>query len=274
MPKQQRDRKHKSKPAEAAAPVLSLPNANEKVSKETRTLQAKKYVDKESKRRLIVVLEGCPLEVAKIGDKYKLLSSDDRGYLTKFGKNPDDYRPDVVHQCLLSLFDSPLNKAGLLQVYMRTADNTLIEVNPHTRIPRTYKRFAGLMVQLLFKYKIKAAEGEAVLFKVIKNPVTDHLPSTARKIAAEYNPDQVIRLEEYVPVLCEKQRAMVKNKPSEDVTDISGDGPMVFIIGGFARGDLKVDYADEYVSISSYPLSAAMVCMKVCNAFEEHWQVL
>lgn len=86
--------------------------------------------------------------------------------------------------------------------------------------------------------------------------------------------EQVIRLEEYVPVLCKKQREMVNKKPSNDVTDVSEDGPMVFIIGAFARGDLKVDYADEYVSISSYPLSAAMVCMKVCNAFEEHWQVI
>ncbi|KAF0984555.1 hypothetical protein FDP41_000454 [Naegleria fowleri] len=198
------------------------------VSKEQKTLQAKKYVEKESKRRLIVVLEGCPLEVAKIGDKYKLLNSDDhRSYLSKHGKNPDDYRPDVVHQSLLALFDSPLNKAGLLQVYMHTVDNTLIEVNPHTRVPRTYKRFAGLMVQLLFKHKIKAAETEAVLFKIIKNPVTDHLPSTARKIAAEFNVEQVIRLEEYVPVLCKKQREMVNKKPSNDVTDVSEDGPML-----------------------------------------------
>jgi rRNA pseudouridine-1189 N-methylase Emg1 (Nep1/Mra1 family) len=46
---------------------------------------------------------------------------------------------------LLTLLDSPLNKAGLLQVYIHTEGNVLIEVNPRTRIPRTYKRFAGLM---------------------------------------------------------------------------------------------------------------------------------
>ena len=48
-------------------------------------------------------------------------------------------------QCLLTLLDSPLNKAGLLQVYIRTAKGVLIEVNPHVRIPRTFKRFSGLM---------------------------------------------------------------------------------------------------------------------------------
>lgn len=43
------------------------------------------------------------------------------------------------------LLDSPLNRAGLLQVYIHTDKNVLIEVNPQTRIPRTFKRFAGLI---------------------------------------------------------------------------------------------------------------------------------
>lgn len=45
----------------------------------------------------------------------------------------------------MALLDSPLNKAGLLQVYIHTTKNVLIEVNPHVRIPRTFKRFSGLM---------------------------------------------------------------------------------------------------------------------------------
>ena len=43
------------------------------------------------------------------------------------------------------LLDSPLNKAGLLQVYIHTAKNVLIEVHPQCRIPRIYSRFCGLM---------------------------------------------------------------------------------------------------------------------------------
>ena len=45
----------------------------------------------------------------------------------------------------MTLLDSPLNKAGLLQIYIHTAKGVLIEVNPHVRIPRTFKRFSGLM---------------------------------------------------------------------------------------------------------------------------------
>lgn len=43
------------------------------------------------------------------------------------------------------LMDSPLNRAGLLQVYIHTEKNALIEINPQTRIPRTFPRFCGLM---------------------------------------------------------------------------------------------------------------------------------
>ena len=77
---------------------------------------------------------------------YQLLNCDDHQHiLRKSGKDVAEYRPDITHQCLLTLLDSPLNKAGLLQLYIHTTKNVLIEVNPRTRIPRTFKRFCGLM---------------------------------------------------------------------------------------------------------------------------------
>lgn len=63
-------------------------------------------------------------------------------------KDPGACRPDITHQSLLMLLDSPLNRAGLLQVYIRTEKKVLIEINPQIRIPRTFKRFAGLMGEL------------------------------------------------------------------------------------------------------------------------------
>jgi hypothetical protein len=48
------------------------------------------------------------------------------------------------------LLDSPLNKAGLLQIYFRTNKNVLVEVSPQCRIPRTFDRFCGLMGKYLF----------------------------------------------------------------------------------------------------------------------------
>ena len=75
---------------------------------------------------------------------------------------------NFLPQCLLTLLDSPLNKAGFLQVYIHTAKGVLIEVNPSVRIPRTFKRFSGLMVQLLHKLFIRGVNGPEKLLKVIK----------------------------------------------------------------------------------------------------------
>lgn len=49
------------------------------------------------------------------------------------------------------ILDSPVNKAGRLKaVYVRTEQGVLFEVKPHVRIPRTYKRFAGIMCEFSF----------------------------------------------------------------------------------------------------------------------------
>jgi len=58
-------------------------------------------------------------------------------------------RPDVVHVELLEALESPLNKKGLLGIYVHTYNDYVIYINPDTRIPRNYNRFVGLMEQLL-----------------------------------------------------------------------------------------------------------------------------
>jgi rRNA small subunit pseudouridine methyltransferase Nep1 len=80
----------------------------------------------------------------------------------------DGQRLDREKQCLLTLLDSPVNKAGRLQIYIHTTKGVLIEVNPAVRIPRTFKRFSGLMVQLLHRLSIRSVNGPEKLLKVIK----------------------------------------------------------------------------------------------------------
>lgn len=150
------------------------------------------------------------------------------------------------------LMDSPLNRAGLLQVYIHTQKNVLIEVNPQTRIPRTFDRFCGLMVQLLHKLSVRAADGPQKLLKVIKNPVSDHFPVGCMKIGTSFSIPSVSDVRELVP---------------------SSD-PIVFVVGAFAHGQVSVEYTEKMVSISNYPLSAALTCAKLTTAFEEVWGVI
>ncbi|RUS22298.1 Alpha/beta knot methyltransferase [Endogone sp. FLAS-F59071] len=221
----------------------------------------KTLIEKEKARRLIIVLENACLETYKVGKnkeaRYQLLNCDDhQGILKKLGKEITDARPDITHQCLLTLLDSPLNKAGLLQVYIHTARNVLIEVNPHVRIPRTFKRFSGLMVQLLHKLSIRSVNGSEKLLRVIKNPVTDHLPANCRKLAFSFDAP-TIRLSEYLPT-------------------IPADHSICVSIGAMAHGadDFADSYVDEKIGISEYPLSASVACGKMCCALEELWGVL
>lgn len=37
---------------------------------------------------------------------------------------------------------------------------------------------------------------------------------------------------------------------------------------------IDADYTEQTVSFSSYPLSAALTCAKLCNAFEEVWGIV
>lgn len=119
---------------------------NEKPPRIPRTL-----IERSEGRRVIIVLHNASLETVKTKRGYQLLNCDDhRGIILKMGKEPTEYRPDIVHQALMSCLDSPLNKAGLMQVFIHTNKNVLIEVNPAVRIPRTFKRFCGLMGNFFF----------------------------------------------------------------------------------------------------------------------------
>ncbi|KAJ7982861.1 Alpha/beta knot methyltransferase [Mycena polygramma] len=221
-------------------------------------------------RRLYVILEQACLEAYRISGgpakgkrgaegevKYTLLNCDDhQGILAKTGRDIAEARPDITHQCLLTLLDSPLNKAGLLQVYIHTAKGVLIEINPHVRIPRTFKRFSGLMVQLLHKLSIRGVNGPEKLLKVVKNPVTDHLPPNTIKLTLSGDA-KTQRLSDYLPTLPQTHSIAV-------------------FVGAMARGrdDFADAYVDEKISISEYALSASVACGKFCCALEDLWNIV
>jgi rRNA small subunit pseudouridine methyltransferase Nep1 len=160
----------------------------------------------------------------------------------------------TYHLNLISIF--------CFKVYIHTHKGILIEVNPQTRIPRTFDRFAGLMVQLLHKLSIRSQDtvkGGIKLLKVIKNPITDHFPVGCKKISTSFSvtSSHLVNIRDYVNDQC--------GEP---------DQPVVFVIGAMAKGCVNIDYNEDTVSISSYPLSAALTCSKVCAAFEDKWGVL
>jgi len=229
----------------AAAAVAAAEDAEEDVTVQPASKE----------KRVIVVLEEACLETVKSkSGKFELLNCDDHLALhAKLNRDPKHSRPDIAHQCLLTLLDSPLNKAGMLTVYLRSAAGVLIEISPHIRIPRTYKRFAGLMVQLLHDLRIRAAQGSKTLLKVIKNPVEIHLPANARKFGTSHQGTLVDVYE------------FVNHLPDE---------PVVFAFGAMAQGKLNPPYVESYLSFSKYPLSGSYALGRLLGAFEKKWGIV
>jgi rRNA small subunit pseudouridine methyltransferase Nep1 len=87
---------------------------------------------------------------------------------------------------------------------------------------------------------------------VIKNPITDHIPVGCKKIAMSFSSKTVSNCRELVP------------KEEE---------PIALVIGAFAHGNVNVEYTEDTISISNYPLSAALTAAKLCSAFEEVWGI-
>uniref|UniRef100_A0A6A7GBX2 18S rRNA (pseudouridine-N1)-methyltransferase n=1 Tax=Hirondellea gigas TaxID=1518452 RepID=A0A6A7GBX2_9CRUS len=221
----------------------------------TTTKISQSALQRAEKSRVIIVLENASLETVKTKHGFELTNVDaHKGILRKHKRDPSLYRPDILHQCLLTLLDSPLNKSGLLLIYIHTRNNVLIEVNPQIRIPRTFKRFCGLMVQLLHKFSIRGSDGGPKLLKIVKNPVTKYFPPNCRKFGTSVT-GELQQLREFIPQL-----------PTNE--------PVVWVVGTQAHGVADVDYTEKSVSISSYPLSAACALGRICHEYEQFLDIL
>lgn len=237
---------------------------------------------------VIVLLDQATLETIKNRRGiYELLNCDDHREICKkkLHKDPNIYRPDILHQELLALLDSPLNKAGYLKVYISTTKKVLIDVHPSIRIPRTYKRFAGLMVQLLHKMKIKANNDSTTLLKVIKNPFSQHLPPGTRCYGFScqgtlYSP--VALAKTIVPMELPSAGGNGGGAAATGGTSTSTDAasttpPTCLVIGAMSTGHVTIEdhpYIEKMLSISSYPLSGAAALSRVLGGIEHHWGIV
>ena len=220
---------------------------------------------KKLNKKLIIVLEGATLELGSLKKDPKLLNCDEHYKIIKsMKKKLDEFRPDIIHQCLLNLFDSPLNKVGLLQVYIHTNKNILIEINPKTRMPRTFKRFSGLFTQLLLKNEIKASDTDETLMKVINSKIENILDKNTPKILLSAK-GRLIDIDTYIKNL-DLSIQGEKLKPNN----------ICFIIGTNPKGEIDplIRYNDDCISLSSFDLDSNVVCAKICSSFEKVWDIL
>ena len=159
-------------------------------------------------------------------------------------------RPDIAHGFLLLAQGSILNIEGLLRVHLYTFSGLYIEVDPSLRPPRDYRRFIGLMEQLL---KVGRVPPDRPLMKVRE----EALKSVQRRI----RPDVTVLLSEKgQPVKLREFGRMVLQH-----------GTPLIMIGGFQRGDFEEEtrsIADLTLSIYPKPLDTLTVTSRVLCSLE------
>lgn len=228
------------------------------------------------KQSVIFVLENANLETAKVGKNYELLNCDDHtSFLKRHKRDPALYRPDICHQALLAILDSPLNKAGRIKaVYVHTSKNVLISISPQVRLPRTFRRFCGLFVQLLQKLSIRATNGPDKLLRIVKGPVSRLLPPDALRIGFSHSAGEPQPMSKHIDKWLSRQQQQEDNDTTYTTNANDNNRPLVFFLGAFAHGKVDQSLADEYISISSYPLSAAYALGRITNALEQRWDIV
>jgi len=160
-------------------------------------------------------------------------------------------RPDMIHFALLEALGSPLNKEGLLQVYVHTNNDYVITVNHEARLPRNYNRFVGLLEQL-FELGRVPSKGQTLLkleaktlSQLLDETETDYVMAFTRKGSPK-------TLEEAITKLLEKQRPTV-------------------IIGGFPHGhfsETTIKLADEVVCIDPEMLETWTLTSRIIYEYE------
>jgi rRNA small subunit pseudouridine methyltransferase Nep1 len=154
-------------------------------------------------------------------------------------------RPDVIHQSLLLLLDSPASKD--FEVFVHTINGEIIWVNSETRLPRNYNRFCGLMEDLFKKGTIKS--GEKILLEITDLELRDVLGDREVVVLSENGvEDEGILIE-----------AMRKN--------------FAVCIGAFPHGDFSNDVISEmknakFVSLGKEAYTTLYVTSKFLCMYE------
>ena len=163
-------------------------------------------------------------------------------------------RPDIIHICLLSILSTPLFYKNLVDVYVHTIDNKVIFLGEQVRIPKSYKRFEGLMIKLYQEKEIKSDKKDSnkYLLKIEKNMTFDNLVDKVIK------PDKIIGFSS-TGILKD-----LKNIVNESIE--TNNKKITFVIGGFQGGHFSQSIRERFqitYSIAKEQLEAHVVISRL-----------
>ncbi len=160
-------------------------------------------------------------------------------------------RPDIVHFSLLSALGSPLNREGMLRIFVHTLDDHVIIVDPSVRLPRNYERFVGLIEQL-FKFGKVPPHGRELL-RLERRTVSD--------LISEISPKHTVAF----------SRKGTPMTLRETIRRCLRFDRLLMIVGGFPRGSFSrriLEAADEVIAIDPETLDSWTVISRIIYEYE------
>ncbi|MFQ6076373.1 MAG: 16S rRNA methyltransferase [Candidatus Bathyarchaeia archaeon] len=160
-------------------------------------------------------------------------------------------RPDIVHLSLLEAMGSPLNREGMLRVYVHTVNDRVLRFDPKIRLPRNYDRFKGLMEQLYEMGRVPP-----------QGPALAELEKKSLEVLLdEVKPEYVLAL----------SRIGRPRSLEEVMLALSAWREPAVLVGGFPRGHFGEEtlrVVDELASIDPESLDAWIVTSRVVYEYE------
>jgi len=162
-------------------------------------------------------------------------------------------RPDIVHFALLEALGSPLNKEGLLQVYVHTINDYVISVNPATRLPRNYNRYVSLMEQLFELERVPPQPTEKTLLTLKRQTLPQLIHETKPSYTMAFS------------------RTGKPQTLEKAILKLSHAKKPMLIVGGFPHGhfsETTLKLADETVCIDPDMLETWTVTSRALYEYE------
>ncbi|HUO42464.1 MAG TPA: 16S rRNA methyltransferase [Methylomirabilota bacterium] len=160
-------------------------------------------------------------------------------------------RPDIIHNALLQVLETPLNWENCLKVIIHTQDGQLITINPKIRLPKNYTRFVGLIEQLFNQKRVPLDDEPLLTVEEVslEQSITRFAPSRVIGLTRLGNPE------------------LLRNVAS-DIAKVPN--PMVFI-GAFPRGHFTAEtnrLMSQTYSVDKHPLDTWIVAGRFIYEFE------
>jgi rRNA small subunit pseudouridine methyltransferase Nep1 len=167
-------------------------------------------------------------------------------------------RPDIIHFALMEALSTPLFLKNRLKVYVHTVKNKLIVIGDNLRIPKSYFRFEGIMINLFKEKIIKSADHKNMLLELHDNITFEQF------IINEVRPDKLVGL----------SSDGVKSSAEAIVSrnSIKNNNHIAFVVGGFPKGHFSENTSRVFscsFSIGELELEAHVVIARILYECEK-----